>query len=175
MTGRIIAIVLALMVIVASVYAIIIEINREARLSDLDVFVPMSYDNALEVAEAEQRILILDFMADWCGPCQYMDETTWRDHKVLRWVNDHGLAVQIDIDEYSGLAQNFGIKAVPTIVFLEGDGVELFRHEGYLSADEIVAALDAARDDANFEDSLQYDPQTSEPAEQPDRVEGNDG
>jgi len=35
-------------------------------------------------------------MAPWCGPCREMDRTTWRDEALVKWVQEHAIAIQID-------------------------------------------------------------------------------
>lgn len=68
---------------------------------------------------------VLDFYADWCGPCQMMKpvmadfEKAHSDIKVKA----------VNIDEESDLAEKYGVSGIPCIVFLK-DGEEVDRVVG---------------------------------------------
>ena len=81
-------------------------------------------------AEATGVWLIVDATAEWCGPCKQLDRITWRDGEVVRWIEDHGLAVQVDVDAESELAKRLEIRAMPTIVAFK-NGEEKDRIVGY--------------------------------------------
>jgi len=144
MTGRIAVVVLSVLVLGAAVLTQVIDRSREARRTNLTVFIPASYEAAFEQAKALDRVFVVDFMADWCGPCKEMDRTTWRDPQILRWINDQGIAVQVDIDDQRRLAQEFNITAIPTIVVFNGDE-EIVRHTGYLGPGDMIEILEEAK------------------------------
>jgi thioredoxin 1 len=81
-------------------------------------------------ADASGVWLIVDATAEWCGPCKQLDKVTWRDGEVVRWIEDHGLAIQVDVDAESELAKQLEVRAMPTIVAFK-DGEERDRIVGY--------------------------------------------
>jgi thiol-disulfide isomerase/thioredoxin len=101
-------------------------------------FVDLDYDAAAAKAKDAGKLLLIDFTATWCPPCKMMEKQTWPDEKVRAWVAEHAVAIQVDIDKQQDLAHSFGIKAVPTVVFLRA-GTELDRHTGFRSATDLVA------------------------------------
>jgi thioredoxin 1 len=69
--------------------------------------------------------MIKAFTATWCGPCKMIKP-------ILHKLNDEG-KVEIefyDIDEFPDLAKDFGVKAVPTLIYFN-DGEEINRTTGF--------------------------------------------
>ena len=64
-------------------------------------------------------IEVLKFSATWCGPCRVLSETL----KEVEGITN------IDIDKDMETARKYGIRSVPTLVFLK-DGVEVHRQSG---------------------------------------------
>lgn len=72
---------------------------------------------------------ILRFTASWCGPCKMLAKT-------LEDI-DLGLPIEVvDIDENGALAQQYGVRGVPTLVMVEGDK-EVKRQVGLASASQL--------------------------------------
>lgn len=77
-----------------------------------------------EVSQSEVPVL-LDFYADWCGPCKML-------HPELEAFAEETAEVkvcQINVDNAQELAQLFGILSIPTLVLIK-DGKEAARHVG---------------------------------------------
>ena len=72
---------------------------------------------------------LVDFYADWCGPCQMMG-------KVLEDYNGDVNILKVNTDEYSDLAMSFGVMSIPSLIFIE-NGSELKNNVGLLSKDEL--------------------------------------
>ena len=66
---------------------------------------------------------ILKFSADWCHPCKKLTETL--DQMVLPYVVDSK-----DIDAYPGLASDYSVRSVPTMILVDDEGKELSRLVG---------------------------------------------
>ena len=73
---------------------------------------------------------LLKFSASWCQPCKQLSG-------VFKYVDLKDVELkEADIEEQSELAQQYGIRSVPTMVLLE-DGKEVGRKSGVLMADQI--------------------------------------
>ena len=73
---------------------------------------------------------LLKFSATWCGPCKSLSNN-------MKSVNLGGVELlEIDIEEQSDKATQYGIRGVPTLVLLE-DGVEVKRKSGALAPNQI--------------------------------------
>lgn len=86
------------------------------------VFAELDLAAAKERAQAEGKLLLLDAMTSWCGPCKVMDRTTWIDPELVGWMEEHVVAIQLDMDEHRPLVKELGIRAYPTVlVFRDGE------------------------------------------------------
>jgi thiol-disulfide isomerase/thioredoxin len=91
---------------------------------------------------------LLDFHADWCGPCQQM-------RPAVDKLSRQGYPVRkINIDQSPDLARRYGVDAVPTFIVVDGSGRVLGRTSGLQPAGELErfylaarAKADAAADD----------------------------
>ena len=78
--------------------------------------------------------VLLDFFATWCGPCKMLSP-------VLEQLDQEGFPVQIvkvDTDEAPELAIEFGVQAIPTLIYFS-NGQVVNRTMGYQRKDQIIA------------------------------------
>ena len=81
--------------------------------------------------------VLVDFYADWCGPCQMMAPIL---EQVNNQLKDRLRVVKINTDKYPQLASQHNIHALPTlVVFKQGKPVD--RIEGVLQANALIQRL----------------------------------
>lgn len=117
------------------------------------IFEPDGYTYARTLAVETRRLLLVDATALWCRPCKQMDRTTWVDDRVVSWIDEHAVAVQIDVDREKDRARQLRIEAMPTMIIFRGDQ-EFDRVVGYRSADELLAWLDGVLEGRREIDTL---------------------
>jgi|TARA_B110000211_G_scaffold175946_1_gene198868 thioredoxin 1 len=80
---------------------------------------------------------LVDFYADWCGPCKMMSPLIEETKKDL---GDGATVLKIDIDKNSDVAIKYGIRSIPTLlIFKEGEVV--WRQSGVPSKSLIVESV----------------------------------
>jgi thiol:disulfide interchange protein DsbD len=89
-------------------------------------FTPYS-ETALQAAARDGRPVLIDFFATWCLPCKELDEKTFSDARVAA-AAEGWVCLKADMtkssDENLALTTRWGVKGMPTIVFLGPDGKE---------------------------------------------------
>ncbi|MFP4286795.1 MAG: thioredoxin [Candidatus Izemoplasmataceae bacterium] len=87
----------------------------------------------LEEIVKDEALVLLDFYADWCGPCKMIGP-------VLEQVaseNPDIKVVKVNVDENIGLAQQYGVQGIPALFVLkEGDVVA--QKAGFMPKDALV-------------------------------------
>jgi len=101
-------------------------------------FLELAFEPALERAGREQKILLVDFSAGWCEPCHKMERDTWARPEVGAWLGENAIAIQVDYDEETALAERFAITSLPTVLAFR-DGTEFERLVGYHGPDEFLS------------------------------------
>ena len=71
-----------------------------------------------EVVKSTKTVL-LDFYADWCGPCRMVSPLV----DEIAEENPQFLVGKINVDEQPELAQAFGVASIPTLVVMKGGKV----------------------------------------------------
>ena len=82
--------------------------------------------------EVKADFSVIDFYADWCGPCQMMGPVFEELSGEMEEVN----FLKLDTEKYSELASKFGIRGIPTLVFLK-KGKEAGRITGFVPKEAI--------------------------------------
>ena len=72
------------------------------------------FESWMNYAEIENKAVIIDFVADWCGPCKTMDKQLWNseEFKLLK----NYVFIEVDIDKNTSLARKYGITSIPRVI-----------------------------------------------------------
>jgi thiol:disulfide interchange protein len=103
----------------------------------------------LDAAKAEAKktgkLIMVDFNATWCGPCQEYKKEVFPTAEFAAAAKDFVL-VEIDIDEQPKLAQQYNIEGIPDIRMLDSKGAPVGRIMGYAGSEGLLAEMKRARD-----------------------------
>jgi thioredoxin 1 len=103
---------------------------------DAGLFRDLSLDEAIAVSLEEDKLVMLDAMTSWCGPCRQMELTTWRDEDLVPWLKEQAVCIKLDMDQHADIKKRLGIHGYPTMVVFR-DGVAFDQLLGYKNAKQI--------------------------------------
>jgi thioredoxin len=96
--------------------------------------------NSFEEMLASSDVPVLvDFYADWCGPCKLMSQIL---EQVNAQMQGRMRVAKIDTEKYTQLASQYNIQALPTLILFKG-GQPVDKIEGVLQAPDLVRRLEA--------------------------------
>ena len=105
------------------------------------------YDKAVAEAKSEKKLVMVDVYTDWCGWCKKLDKDVYNNTKVSEKLSKDFVACKINPEKNNAnrqLANKFGTRGYPHIVFVNGDGKKVYEISGYVPADKFAGQLDAA-------------------------------
>ena len=94
-------------------------------------------------AQAEKKLVLLDLGAVWCHWCHVMDETTYRDPKVVGLIGRHFIAVRVDQDSRPDLSNRYEDYGWPATILFDASGRELVKFAGYIPSPRMASLLEA--------------------------------
>ncbi len=86
-----------------------------------------------------EKPAIVDFYADWCGPCRQFAPIF--EEFAKKYGNKISFG-KVNIDECGDLAEKYEVMSIPTVIFFE-KGQEIKRHTGAMREDEFESAVNA--------------------------------
>lgn len=98
--------------------------NTETTPTNNIVFHTGSFESAKSKASQEGKLFFVEFYADWCTPCKWMDKTTFKDVGVIDLLNNNYVPLKLDIESTEGtdLKQKFEVRMLPTILIFNSQG-----------------------------------------------------
>ena len=115
-------------------------------------------EEGIAKAKDDKRIVMADFMADWCPPCKRLDAEVYGDEEHAKKLRELVVPVKIDIDTEAGqtLAKKHQIATVPTIIFFDGNGDVVGKlSEGYGGAQRFMEQVgDAVKSAKEFPEAI---------------------
>jgi thioredoxin-related protein len=117
----------------------------------------LSYDEGLAKAKSENKPILIDFTASWCGWCKRMDKETFSDPQVIQYITQNVVPVKVWGDDttragmvtYEGermtqkaLSSTYGVRGFPTFWFLDPAAGKIGPAPGYKNKDSFMPLVE---------------------------------
>lgn len=99
-----------------------------------------TWEEALQLAKKENKLIFLDIYATWCGPCKQLKKYTFSNTEVGAFYNQNFINVAFDGEQGEGvmLAQKYRLTSYPSLFFIGGNGNIVDQTGGYYKAKELI-------------------------------------
>lgn len=127
-----------------------------------------TWDEAMELAKKDGKVIFVDAYTTWCGPCKRMARNTFPDPKVGEFFNENFVNMKIDMEKPMGrtFQRKYPVQAFPTLYWIGPDGETVHRQKGAQDAvnflklgKHVISKVDFSRDLAKEYESGNRDPQ----------------
>lgn len=105
-------------------------------------FRKLTFEEAIEAAKAEKKLVFVDFFTTWCMPCKRMDAEVFPDAKLGAYMNEKFVSIKLDAEkEGKQLSDFYNVQAFPTFVVIDTDKKEVVRSVGLKMAEEFLTDM----------------------------------
>ncbi|GHB80542.1 thioredoxin [Persicitalea jodogahamensis] len=93
--------------------------------------------NFKEIIKSEQPVLV-DFFAEWCGPCKMMKPVL---EEVAKKLDGKARILKVDVDKNQKAAAQYKIQGVPTLILFQGGKIK-WRQSGFIDARKLNSVIE---------------------------------
>lgn len=119
--------------------------DQKADVEDGREYIKWGYSlpDGLRIASETHKPVMVNFYAPWCGTCQLMDRRVHTREDIVK-TSWSFVPVKIDVDEKRAVAAKYGVRELPTTIFLTSSGREISRMSGFMPAEAVVQRMEQA-------------------------------
>jgi len=103
-----------------------------------------TYDEGMAKAKEENKPVMIDVFATWCGPCKLLDENVFSRADVAE-ASKSFVTIRVDGDKYPETKAKLGVSGYPTILFLTPEGKQIGKSVGAVSYDVMLGQMEQAK------------------------------
>jgi len=104
-----------------------------------------NYDQAAQIAQQQNKPLLLAFHASWCPPCKMMKKETYTNAEVINMIESNFVPIMVDVDSQKKLVEKFNIvNGIPAYTIVKADGTILSEFIGFNESAKFIEKLKSA-------------------------------
>ena len=114
-----ITIIIVIIIFIIALIFLSMYMNKSENTSNTTSILKVSSNNFEQEVLNSEKIVLVDFYADWCGPCKIFSP-------ILEEISneyDSVKVVKVNIDDEIELAQHYGVTSVPTLIIIQNGKV----------------------------------------------------
>ena len=97
-----------------------------------------SSDDLTSMVENASGVVLIDFYADWCGPCRKQGGILHEMENTAR--QNNASIIKVNVDQHRGLASAFNVTSMPTLILIK-DGQVIERQTGVANHQRVASLL----------------------------------
>jgi thioredoxin-related protein len=115
-----------------------------------------TFEEALKLANEEDKAIFVDAYTTWCGPCKRMSKLVFPDERVGTFYNANFISLKLDMEKEDGLnfRRTYPVSAYPTFYYIKPDGEVLLTTKGARQIPDFIALGESAL--KGFDSSAKY-------------------
>ena len=103
--------------------------------------IPEPIASSLAEAAGSNKLVLVDFYAEWCAACKLLEETALTDPSVTNALENY-IFLKVDTDIYEAAASYYDVLGMPTLLVLNSAGDEIYRFVGLIDPENLALKLD---------------------------------
>jgi thiol-disulfide isomerase/thioredoxin len=129
-------------------------------------FQSLSFSEAVELAQNENKLVFVDVYAEWCGPCKMLDKNVFPNETLGKKMNASFVSIKVDgdLEENWGVRESFGVTAYPTMLMIDPSSGKNRKIEGYIDAESLLLEVGYAVDPATSPAAVAMESYKSNPS-----------
>lgn len=110
-------------------------------------FIDNDLNDALRIAQDQNKLIFIDGYANWCIPCKLMEEEVFTNNQVSEYFNKHFVNLKIDLEKGMGplLAARYNAQVLPAYFVITHDETLIYRFSGFQRIPELLLHASKAR------------------------------
>lgn len=118
----------------------------------------LSYDEALQKAKSENKLVFIDCYTTWCGPCKTLANDIFTLKEAGDFFNNDYIAIKLDMEKGANveLAKELVINAYPTMMVVDGDRNVIVKMTGALPIKDIKVRINEALANPLYKYEIRY-------------------
>ncbi len=114
---------------------------KPAAADGIDFQHDKTFQQLLDMAKAQNKLIFMDCYTTWCGPCKRLAAQVFPDSAVGAYFNERFINTKFDMEKGEGvdLAARYGIRAYPTLLWIDGAGNVVHKLVGGTDAAGLIA------------------------------------
>ncbi len=99
-----------------------------------------TWEEAVEQATKQEKIIFVDAYAEWCGPCKRMAKNVFPQKEVGDFFNENFINMKLDMERGEGLKfrKDYPVSAFPTLFFIDFNGTIVHKVKGAQQAESLI-------------------------------------
>ena len=105
-----------------------------------------TFEEALEIAKEEDKLIFVDAFTTWCGPCKKMSKNVFPQKEVGDFYNENFINMKMDMESQAGrkFESTYTVGSYPTFLFINGAGDIVLKDKGAKPVESFIKVGKAA-------------------------------